>query len=106
MAQRGRPKGSVNSNTKGLRAQLKREFGQDYDVVMMMAEQAQKMIDVANNECDPHEQFHKRKECVHTLDKIAQYVQPKLKAIEITDAEGNNALPTAITFNLVDATQS
>lgn len=83
--------GSINKNKRGLKSQLKREYGDDFDIIMMMGKNAKKLFDLIPEEpteddvsliCDTNNQ----------LEKIAQYVEPKLKAIEISGDPENPLL--------------
>ena len=71
--------GSPNKNKQFLLNRLQDMYGDDFDPVMKMAENAHKMqqlVDMAEDK------FTARKNCVDAWDKIAVYVTPKLKAVE------------------------
>jgi hypothetical protein len=90
--------GSNNRNKAFLLSRLKEMYGEDFDPVMKSAENAVRMQQIADNsqklteapdaeielviEASSNE-FMQRKECTMAWDRIAQYVQPKLKAVEI-----------------------
>ena len=99
MAERGRPKGSQSKNKDFLMKRLQDMYGKDFDPVMMAAKNAYEMNKLAQLELTDEQMadmdgrdilqateavFMRKKECVNAFDKIAQYVQPKLKAIEIS----------------------
>jgi acyl-[acyl carrier protein]--UDP-N-acetylglucosamine O-acyltransferase len=99
MAERGRPKGSQSRNKDFLMKRLQDMYGEDFDPIMMAAKNAHEMNGLAQLELTEEQMrdmdgeallnftdavFARKKECVNAFDKIAQYVQPKLKAIELT----------------------
>lgn len=80
---------------------LQEMYGDDFDPILRAAENAVRMQAIADENKDiPNdattelalsirgEEFNQRKECVNAWDKIAQYVTPKLKAVEITGEDG------------------
>lgn len=90
--------GSPNRNKQFLIKRLQEMYGKDFDVIINACENAIRMNEIANEarkalesgdlELDMRIQlvaneFNQRKECVNAWDKIAQYVTPKLKAMEI-----------------------
>lgn len=92
-----RPKNSEDKNRKFLLNRLKDMYGDDFDPIMKAAENAVEMQNMATIELttDQLEEmssqdmirvtdsvFARRKECVAAWDRIAQYITPKLKAIE------------------------
>jgi hypothetical protein len=92
-------------------------YGEDFNPIIKAAENAVRMQSIADdaqkklkdNDVDVElkiaissNEFNQRKECVAAWDKIGQYVTPRLKAVEVVDEEGNNALPKFITINVVD----
>ena len=99
----GRPPGSSNKNKNSLRARLKEEYGKDFDVIMLMGKNCMALQQMANACQDKLEETlkddnadvddvldHKSavvgsaKVAIEALDRLAQYVEPKLKAIEIS----------------------
>ena len=99
MAERGRPKGSQSKNKDFLMKRLQDMYGKDFDPIMMAAKNAHEMNNLAQLELTKEQMeemdgvdllnftdavFARKKECVNAFDKIAQYVQPKLKAVEIS----------------------
>ena len=88
-----RPQGSMNKNKRGLLAQLKRQYGDDFNPIMKMAEHAVTLHEVAV-------QSKTRDDIKASLDawgKVAEYTEPKLKALEVdlTSSDGTMS-PTVI----------
>jgi hypothetical protein len=93
-----REPGIPNKNKRGLKAQLKQTYGKDFDVIMMMADncvtlhaiaQAHKEGAITVGEASPGDiklidATSSAKVANEALEKLAQYVEPKLKAIEIS----------------------
>lgn len=88
-----RPAGTPNKNKRGLKAQLKKEYGKDFDVIMMMAKNIIRMVELADT-ADVEDEFIQRKECVNSMEKLAQYVEPKLKAVEVSGEDGGPVITT------------
>ena len=63
-------------------------YGEDFDPILKMAENAVKMQEMAEKHKD--DEFAQRKECVIAWEKIGQYVMPKLKAVEVTGEGGGD----------------
>ena len=83
----GRPANSPNKNKRGLLARLQQEYGDEFHPIMRMAEnadRAQRLIDSYDDDpdTDPQTLFAGLKFAVDAWDKIAQYTEPKLKAVE------------------------
>ena len=74
--------GSPNKNKAFLLDRLKKMYGDDFDPIINACENAIRMSEMAND--GGEEEFNMRKECVNAWDKIAHYVTPKLKAVDIT----------------------
>ncbi len=70
MASRGRPVGSKSKMKHALDVRLRKEYGEDFDVIMEMAR-------IAMTTEDRNEKFS-------MLNQIAPYVTPRLKAVEVT----------------------
>jgi len=79
-----RPSGSPNKCKGALKRRLKELLGDDFDPVVSMAEMAIKVHESALASGDIADQ----KESVNCWDKVAQYIEPKLKAVEITGEDG------------------
>lgn len=79
-----RPKGAHGKNKAYLEHRLKAMYGDDFDPILRMAEQATRLHAAAIDAEDTRPLV----ESVAAWDKIAQYVQPKLKAIEVTGENG------------------
>jgi len=103
-----RTPGSINKNKRGLKARLKEEYGDKFDVIMLMGKNClalQEMADACQDklaETLEKEEVssedilsHKTavigtaKVAIEALDKLAQYVEPKLKSIEISGDPDN-----------------
>ena len=83
----GRPAGGSNRNKQFLQNRLKKMFGEDFDPIIKAAESAvemQKMVDGDLQDESPLVIFNAHKECAATWEKVGQYIQPKLKAVEVT----------------------
>ena len=83
MAKRGRVEGSTNRNRQFLLSRLQTMYGEDYHPIMQMAEMVDMLYkrvkllgDTASNE--------QIVEVVKACDALAPYIQPKLKAIELS----------------------
>ena len=87
-----RPKGSLNKNKQSLLARLKLQYGDEFDPIMRMAEQAVEIHKTANETRD----IEDRKDAVTAWEKIAKYTTPQLKAVEVDLTSGGNDLPTII----------
>ena len=72
--------GSPNRNKKFLLKKLQDMYGSDFNPVIKMAENAIKLQDLADVTPDDG---NIRKSALDGWDKVAQYVEPKLKAIEV-----------------------
>jgi hypothetical protein len=99
----GRPQGASNKSKNGLKARLREQYGDKFDVIMLMGKNClalQEMADACqerlqetleDKEADIEDVLdHKSgvissaKVAIDALDKLAQYVEPKLKSIEIS----------------------
>ena len=85
--------GSTNKNKDRLWKALKAEYGEEFDPIMRMAEIA------ANPENDDALKLSAWKE-------VAQYVYPKLKAVEVSQGEGEDGQIKAWTINIVGGKES
>ena len=80
----GRPTGTESANRREMRALIRKKFP-EYQPVVRMAEHAHKLDELAEKHPEDHEA---RLAAVSVHDKVANYLTPKLKAIEVTGAEG------------------
>lgn len=79
----GRPLGSSNKNKRLIKQNLKDAYGDDFDVIMMMGQNCRRLYDMIPD--DPTEADVDLIIDANTqLDKLAQYIEPKLKAIEVS----------------------
>ncbi len=99
----GRPPGSSNKNSKFLLNRLKAMYGDDFDPVMKMAENAMRLQAVAEkcyeddtkildeSEIDGQvkliDKITTANNAISAWDRIAKYTTPQLKSIEITSGE-------------------
>jgi hypothetical protein len=113
-----RTKGSVNKNKDFLMKRLQDMYGEDFDPILMAAKNAYEMNNLAQLELTEEQMaemdgvdlvrvteavFNRKKECVTAFDRIAQYVQPKLKAVEIDmTVSGDEENPLVITHDMTD----
>jgi len=84
-------KGSPNKNKHGLEARLRIQYGKDFDVVMEMAAILMERGKDGEYVQDQAKRFD-------MCDKIAKYVRPQLKAIELSGAEGGPLEISVIKF--------
>ena len=79
--------GSSNKNKAFLLKRLQDMYGDDFNPVMKVAENAVKLQEAADVDPDKYEV---RVAALNGWDKVAQYVEPKLKAMELStlDNEG------------------
>jgi len=87
-----RPKGSNNRNKNFLLNRLKDMYGEDFHPIMRMAENAVKLQQIAEIEQD----VTAHKAALDGWDKVAQYTEPKLKAVEMTGKDGEDLIPSSI----------
>ena len=88
----GRPAGLPNKNKRALMARLKDIYGEEFHPIMRMAENAVKLQDIATRT----EEVNDLKASTEAWDRIAVYVEPKLKAVEVTGAGDDGEL--VVTF--------
>ena len=99
-----RAAGVPNKNKRGLKAQLKQAYGEDFDVIMMMGKNCKQLFDMIPK--DPTAADVDTIIDANTqLDKLAQYVEPKLKAIEVTGEDGGPVQVSAVERTIVDPKQ-
>jgi len=77
--------GIPNKNKKFLLARLQDEYGENFHPIMRMAENAHKLQDLIDKlpEDDLEKLFIGYKSAIDAWEKIAQYTEPKLKAVEV-----------------------
>lgn len=73
-------KGSPNKNRQFALNKLKEVFGNDFDPVIRMAENAVELQKIALTEKEPKT----IKDALDGWDKVAAYTSPKLKAVELS----------------------
>ena len=79
-----RPPGVPNKNKKFLLARLQDMYGESFHPIMKMAEAASKLDYIAEEEGD----VAALNAAVNAWGKVAEYTEPKLKAVEIRADEG------------------
>ena len=62
-------------------------WGEDFNPLMQASKSAYRMTQIANNNEGGEHEFLQHKECVAAWEKVAQYIQPKLKAVEVSGNE-------------------
>ena len=75
-----RPEGSPNKNKAFLLKRLQGMYGEDFHPIMKMAENAVKLQAASDQDPEPANY----KAALDGWEKIAQYVEPKLKAVEVS----------------------
>ena len=89
----GTRKGRPNRNKKFLLNRLQDMYGEDFNPVLRMAEQADRLHKIAEMAGD----VPSIKASIDAWDKIAVYVEPKLKSVEIKSENlGHERAPTVI----------
>ena len=79
-----RPPGVPNKNKKFLLARLQDMYGESFHPILKMAEAASKLDYIAEEEGD----VTALNAAVNAWSKVAEYTEPKLKAVEIRADEG------------------
>ena len=87
-----------NKNKRALKLMLQQRFGDDFDPVIKVAEQAVKLEEIADADTSDH---IARKAALDGWDKVTQYVEPKLKAVEHSGGEDEDGLPQSIKIEIV-----
>ena len=101
MARGGRPKGTPNKPTAALEKSLQRRFGDSFNVMHMMAEQALALHEEASK--PGGDRTAKRVASVNAWAKVAPYVYPALKAVEVdVTSQGEAIAPTEIILRVAD----
>jgi hypothetical protein len=72
--------GRPNKNKQFLLRKLQEMYGDDFNPVIKMAENAVALQAIAESEPDD---ANARRSALDGWDKVAQYVEPKLKAVEV-----------------------
>jgi len=93
----GRPSGVPSKNRKFLMNRLQDMYGKDFHPIMNMAAMAVDLHAIAQKTSDVSDM----KACIDAWDKVAQYTEPKLKAVEVT-GEGGGALSVNLMNYSVD----
>lgn len=93
----GRPKGSQTRNSKFLLNRLKEIYGEEFEPVMRMAEMAT-LLQAEAMSCEKEHKSRAIKDAIDGWDKIAKYVQPTLKAVEISGTDGDSLPAISVTI--------
>jgi hypothetical protein len=96
---RGRPKGTVAKNHQFLLNRLQDMYGKDWNPILKAAEMATRMHLMA----EQSEDMADMKASVDAWDKVAQYIAPKLKAVEIQASDKAARQINSVTINVVGA---
>jgi len=96
-----RTPGSINKNKRGLKSQLRQAYGADFDVIMMMGKNCVTLHKIATDHAEGLvsigvdgyggkviDASSSAKTAIDALEKLAQYVEPKLKAVEVSGPDG------------------
>lgn len=94
---RGRPKGTVAKNHQFLLNRLQDMYGKDWNPILKAAEMATRMHLLA----EQSEEMADMKASVDAWDKVAQYIAPKLKAVEIQGSEKATRQIRDVQINIV-----
>ena len=78
-----REAGIPNKNKRGMKQRLRDAYGKDFDVIMMMGKNCKQLFDMIP-ENPTAEDIDTIIDANTQLDKLAQYVEPKLKAVELS----------------------
>lgn len=98
-------KGIPNKNRDFLLNKLKEMYGKDFDPIIKAAENAKAMQDIATSTessmLEPKDRIEMHGKTNQAWDRVAQYTQPKLKAVEVDmTVGGDKENPIEITHNL------
>jgi hypothetical protein len=91
-----RPKGSPNKNRGAFLRRMREEFGEDFDPIARLAGACVKLEKKAQSQSD-------WKMVVDSYDKLAQYIVPKLKSVEMDVTSDGEKLDMPSTVRLVAA---
>jgi len=85
-------KGCPNKNKTFLLGRLQEMYGDDFHPILRMAENAAKMQELLDtvDKDDKTIMFQGLKVAIEAWDKVAQYTEPKLKAVEHTGKDGED----------------
>jgi len=100
-------KGIPNKNRDFLINRLKDMYGKDFDPVIKAAGNAKAMQDIAESEeskaLEPKDRVEMHNKTNQAWDRVAQYTQPKLKAVEVDmTVKGDKENPIEIKVGLDD----
>lgn len=103
----GTPKRGRGKNKIFLLKRLQDMYGEDFHPIMQMAKNAHKAQVLIDNyeqdeNLDPQALFAGLKFAVDAWDKVANYTEPKLKAIEVTGEDGGPVQITEVARTIVD----
>ena len=78
-----RESGIPNKNKRGMKQRLREAYGEDFDVIMMMGKSCKMLYDMIPDK-PTADDVDLIIDANTQLDKLAQYVEPKLKAVELS----------------------
>ena len=101
-----RTKGAPNKNKRGLKSELKKQYGSDFDVIMLMGKNCKLLQGIADEHADALEVPNSPSGRVYAinnaresaqiandeLSKLAKYIEPQLKAVEHSSKDGRFTL--------------
>jgi len=93
-----RPAGIPNKNKRALMARLKDIYGEEFHPIMRMAENAVKLQEIASSTAEVND----LKASTEAWDRIAVYVEPKLKAVEVSGTGDDGELVVSFTRKRFD----
>ena len=96
---RGRPKGTVAKNHQFLLNRLQDMYGKDWNPILKAAEMATRMHLVA----EQSDEMADMKASVDAWTKVAEFVTPRLKAVEIQGSEKAARQIRDVQINIVSA---
>lgn len=97
-------KGCPNKNKAFLLGRLQEMYGDDFHPILRMAENATKMQELLDkvDEDDKTIMFQGLRAAIDAWEKVAQYTEPKLKAVEHTGPGGGPLEITEIKRVIID----
>ena len=100
----GRPKGAPNKQRRLLLVRLEELYGKEFNPVMKIAENAVVLQGIASQAVKDNEGVAIAvNDAINAWDKVAVYVQPKLKAVEHSSNELNIQMNHMMGFDKPDA---
>lgn len=85
-------KGCPNRNKQFLLNRLKAMYGEDFNPILKMVQQAQRLHELS----EVNQDAASIKASLEAWDRVASYVEPKLKPIDIDSQVSNSVTPIQI----------